>query len=47
MTFDGLLERYGVREIVLTFGVGVDTFRYLGIFEIGLGPPMGRLTASA
>ncbi len=47
LTFDGLLERYGVREIVFTFGVGVDTFRYLGIFEIGFGPPMGRLTASA
>lgn len=46
-TFDELLERYGVREIVFTFGVGVDTMRYQGIFGIGLGPPTDRLTASA
>lgn len=38
-TFDGLLEQYGVREIMFTFGVGVDTLRYRGVFAIGLGPP--------
>ncbi len=41
--FDGLLERYGVREVVFTFGVGVDTGRFQGVFGIGigLGPPVG------
>ncbi len=45
--FEGLLDQYGVREILFTFGVGVDTSRYLGAFAIGLGPPKFESTAGA
>lgn len=46
-TFDGLLEEYGVRETMFTFGVGVDTGWCQGVFVICLGPPMVGALASA